>query len=500
MRHFCCSLICCGRSDVKSPVQPIIRLVPDEEEEPKVEKSTRPQKVVEKAPRSPKAKLLKPLKPLKPAKVQKPASPKKKVKPQKKATSGSEANSSDEEYSLPSPPLHGYRTGITPEMSGVDLNSAEYSDIEVEETSPGDGLSVYPPEVLLNSPLEQLLTYSTLTAQQGMELGKSSPSDSLEVLPLGPESGKEPSYEKPEIPIPGTESSGASSFYLTKKDNKLSTAKVAAYRAQGAQLQRWLEDPNEPNCDISPITTTINDLFNAPSPRNFELGRTNFGNPYNLMDGGEPESVGLVTTGDHYRYITISNPVTDPKVLEAIGREHASNSYAHTCGPGLLVAHSIFRYDNFLWNEIGRAVYTMDRPINTLKYIMFIHVINDETRPYIEEELYPRLGLCFDIQHLEPCQKIERGTPEYKELLGTKLGKAAAILLISSLPRGSRRIARAVIWNFCGKIMLRFEVESTTDEEIPGGPEEEAPEEAPEDSPEGYSYASGDSYEESEGW
>ncbi|KXG49394.1 uncharacterized protein PGRI_032640 [Penicillium griseofulvum] len=512
MRRLCCSLICCGRRNDKSPVQPIIRLVPDEEspvqspvqtpvispvqpiirlvpeeEEPKVKKLTLHQKVVEKAPRPPKAKPPKPLKPLKPGKVQKPTAPKKKVKPQKKTTSSSEATSSNEEYSLPSPPLHNYRTDFTPEISGVHLNSAEYSDIEVsetslgsdselnsaehidfemEETSPGDGLLIHSPEELLNSTLEEMLMYSAGIAQKGMEHGKSSSNDTSEVLPFG----------------------------WTKEDQKPSAAQVATYRAKGAQLQRWLEDPNEPNCYISPIMTTINDLLQAPSPRTFEVGSAGLDDPCDLMDGGEPESVGLITTGHHYRYTTISDRVTDPKVLEAFQREYANNSYAHICGPGLLVAHSIFRYDNFQWNEIGHAVYTIDRPIDTLKYIMFRHVINEETEPYILKVLYPRLGLRFKIQQFEPCQKIERGTPEYEELLGTKLGKAAAILLISSLPRGTRRIARAVIWNVGGKIMVRFEVESTTDEEIPGDPKE-APGEAPDD----HSYASDNLYEESEG-
>jgi hypothetical protein len=445
-----------------------------------VKKLTLLQKVVEKAPRPSKAKPLKPLKSLKPGKVQKPTAPKKKMKPQKKATSGSEANSSDEEYSLPSPPLHGYRTDVTPEIKGVhftsseysdievsetslgsdiELNSAEHSDIEMEETSPGDGLSVHFPEELLNSTLEEMLMHSAGIAQKSMEHGKSSSSDTSEVLPFG----------------------------WMKEDKKPSAAQVATYRAKGAQLQRWLEDPNEPNCYISPIMTTIDDLLQAPSPRTFEVSSAGWDDPYDLMDGGEPESVGLTTTGHHYRYITISNRVTDPKVLRAFEREYASNSYAHICGPGLLVAHSFFRYDNFQWNEIGHAVYTIDRPINTLKYIMFRHVINEETKPYILKELYPRLGLRFKIQQFKPCQKIERGTPEYEELLGTKLGKAAAILLISSLPRGTRRIARAVIWNVGGKIMVRFEVESTTDEEIPGDPKEaseEVPEEAPDEAPE----------------
>lgn len=240
---------------------------------------------------------------------------------------------------------------------------------------------------------------------------------------------------------------------------KPSTTTINRYREKGAQLQAWLEDPNEPDCNISPATATLDDLMNAPPPDVFELGESYHRDLGDLMDGGEPESTGLPTGGNRYRHTAFFNNVLNPETLARFNFPSLSNSYTHLVGPGLLVADSIFRYDNIQWNEFAKAVYEYDHPMSTLRYIMFTHVVNDETGPYIRRILYPRLGRDFEAAMHESCMKVERGTAEYEELLGTKLGKAAAILLISSLPRGTRRIARVVIWNWVYRVQIRFEIE-----------------------------------------
>ncbi|KAJ5493804.1 hypothetical protein N7463_009891 [Penicillium fimorum] len=555
-------------------------------------KPTYPERAADKAPKPPKGKPLKALKPLKPGKVQKSPPPKKKSPPPKKkvrfATPPKKVldSSSDEQFTpLPSPLLDPH-TGITPEMSDVDIDSSENSDTDIEVT--GDRYSAFPPEDLLDQSLEDILAYSAgsvnpmrpiprkktsmmaldpesesesssddghlyfgsararprasdppvdsqpsgsrkranveesespskrvrllegdhmgnLTDEQMMELGKSWPSTAWGVLPWGPKGRRRPVLPRgqsakgawgswpalkssrprvlfgPKISSPrllpspmGSQSSDedeASFHTIDELYGMPDEATLAEYRRKGAQLIAWLEDPNEPNCNIAPATASLQDLLNAPPPDHFEVGDAHFTNPGDVMEGGEPETVGLIPLGSHYRRVAITNRVTNPVVLQEAGREQTSNGYNHLTGPGLLVAYAIFRYDNVQWNVAARAVYTIDRDMDTLKYIMFHHVVNEETQPYIFRILYPGRGLEFDMSDGAPCVKVERGTREFEELIGTKLGKAAAILLISSLPRGTRRIARAVVWNAVYKVQVRFEIESTNpDEQIPGDP------------------------------
>ncbi|KAJ5158185.1 uncharacterized protein N7500_007836 [Penicillium coprophilum] len=379
-----------------------------------------------------------------------------------------------------------------PEPSAENVEESEPSNKSIEDSEP----SAKRPRLLDSGHTEHL------TEQEMMELGKSWPALPWGSLPWGPKGRRGPVLPRgkapkgpwgawpslgPTLPFAAgpvldapklmkspeaSVSSDAGSFNtFDQLYIKPSVAEVAEYRRKGAQLQAWLEDPNEPGCNIAPITTTLDDLMNAAPPDRFEVSDSSFVNPQDIMDGGEPSTVGLIPTGCYYRRTTIDNKVTNPAILAAAGHKHLNNGYSHLCGPDLLVANSIFRYDNVQWNVVARAVYTLDRGMETLKFIMFSHVVNNETQPYILQELYPRLGLVFDDTYHGPLVKVERGSREFEELLGTKLGKAAAILLISSLPRGTRRIARAVIWNSLYRVQVRFEIESAIPgEEIPGDP------------------------------
>ncbi|CAG8896274.1 unnamed protein product [Penicillium nalgiovense] len=177
-----------------------------------------------------------------------------------------------------------------------------------------------------------------------------------------------------------------------------------------------------------------------------------------LMVGGERETTGLPSDA-MYRVSTFRNKVRDPEILAKHYNASIDNSFTHMVGPGILVATAIFRFDNIQWNEIARAVYEIDHPIDTLRHIMFTHVVNEQSEPYIKYILYPRRGRYLDFAEGEACERLERGTLEYHEFLGTRLGKAAATLLISSFPRGTRCISRIVIWYRSYQIMVRVENE-----------------------------------------
>lgn len=420
-----------------------------------------------------------------------------------KAAGDSEDNISEEEYPPLPPSREGSHTGITPELSDIDINEprdvddleipdaevddleipdAEVDDTDIPEAEPGDelyfptapGLPEDDEEDQEDISAEGIVYFGSQspdsrkrgrvedTAQEGQEWSPAATAGSsprAKRIRSSQEILDSPTQRRKVVrsPSPGFEDSFSDfedDMYPMPTD-----AQLATFRRKGAQVIAWLEDPNEPNCDIAQTTTTLDDLLNnLPEERRFRVKESNFQNLGNLFAGAEPESMGLDTTPNIYRKSTVFSPVVDQEILDKFGLGSMSNGFEHIVGPGVLVATSIFRHDCVQWNVVARAVYEWDHPISTLRHIMFEMIVNSETAPYIRRVAYVRNGRDFSTSRNEPCLKIERGTREYEELLGTKLGRATAILLISCFPRGTVRIARAVAWND-GTTELRFEIE-----------------------------------------
>ncbi|KAJ5421054.1 hypothetical protein N7465_003573 [Penicillium sp. CMV-2018d] len=382
-----------------------------------------------------------------------------KPKPGKAPEAGdSEGNISDEGYPPLPPSREGSRTGITPEMSDIDINEPrdidDIDDIDMPDAEAGDELFSYPrtpPRGQTPLPQDDDAGHGDTSSGELLYFGSRS---SRAVIPMRP---------PPDEPS----SSGFSNdevdelLYPTPTEEKLAT-----YRRKGAELVAWLEDPNEPGCYVAPATVTLDDMLNNfQEDYRFGVGQSVFQDVDDIFDGGEPETMGLTIQNNRYRRVTLSSKVNDEEILRENARDRMSNSFAHMIGPGIIMALSIYRYDCVQWNEIARALYVADHPITTLRHIMYSCVVNDETGPYIRRIAYPRHDRIFDSAERDPPLILERGTREYEELLGTKLGKATAILLISSLPRGTIRISRAVIWNYHTRLELRFQFEPIPDNE-----------------------------------
>ncbi|KAF7519755.1 hypothetical protein PCG10_009798 [Penicillium crustosum] len=415
-----------------------------------------------------------------------------------KADGDSEGNISDEEYPPLPPSREGSHTGITPEISDIDINETrdidDIDDIDISDAEPGDELFFSPPAEISVTPApqsEQASERATRSrkrghiediAKEGQEgssattyedtpsPAKRARTDEADVqTPAQVPAGRQltpPTLHPSTPPPPQKPSSSSSGFDDTNNAMwpEPTEEQLAIYRQKGARLIAWLEDPNEPGCNIAQATITTDDLLNnLPEAYRYQVRGTYFLTVNDILEGGDPESMGITTNGNRYRFTYLLSHVNDPEVLAGYGREKMDNKLEQIIGPGIIVASSIFRHDSIQWNEIARALYVMDHPITTLRHIMYETVINEETAPYIRRIAYPRYNLSFEHADREPCLIIERGTQEYVELLGTKLGKTTAIFLISSLPRGTIRIARAYIWNIRQKLQLVFQFELIPD-------------------------------------
>lgn len=76
------------------------------------------------------------------------------------------------------------------------------------------------------------------------------------------------------------------------------------------------------------------------------------------------------------------------------------------------------------------------------------------------------LSHCQSLDpHLDQVLEWEYGTPDYKALLATRIGKIVVYLLLGGSERGTRRIARIVTWfdinemNGSRNLQMRFDIE-----------------------------------------
>ncbi|KAJ5107646.1 hypothetical protein N7456_004321 [Penicillium angulare] len=71
--------------------------------------------------------------------------------------------------------------------------------------------------------------------------------------------------------------------------------------------------------------------------------------------------------------------------------------------------------------------------LDTLRHVLVQGVMNTQTVAALERCTGKNEGL-FD--------SFERGSPEYQELLGTRIGRMVAYLVLGAFPRGTRKISR----------------------------------------------------------
>ena len=188
------------------------------------------------------------------------------------------------------------------------------------------------------------------------------------------------------------------------------------FQVSGAQVNRWINDPNEPDCPIRPSTLTFTDLGVGPGqalPMNLdpkwertvtELGLVNeFANPV------EP-------TNSAYQYLEIQR---QPDLI-----------YAGWVGPGIILLHTLFRRIGPNISEIAGAVYRNYFDIAGLQCIMLSDVVNFETYDLVRDFLYSEANF-LQWPSLKP-RTWDSNTPEFNSILGTRIGRLVANIVLGS--------------------------------------------------------------------
>ncbi|KAJ5943161.1 hypothetical protein N7516_003329 [Penicillium verrucosum] len=216
-------------------------------------------------------------------------------------------------------------------------------------------------------------------------------------------------------------------------------------QATGALRASWIRDPTK-NCPIGPSQLTMQNM--AESGWGIRHQKRHFP-PDQIYE----ETVELGLSGEKvYRKIVLWK--------SGVSRgQYWVHDYTLKTGPGVIFATDSFRPDSAYWAQIAQAFYQGEHPIEDLKYVFQCNIINPETILFVQESLYVAAnGLGWPDDRLRVW---EEGTAEYQALLGTRLAKGVAYLVLGAFPRGTRRIARIVTWGgrYIPYIQMRFDIE-----------------------------------------
>lgn len=206
-------------------------------------------------------------------------------------------------------------------------------------------------------------------------------------------------------------------------------------RARGARVTRWIDNPNEPGCPISKNALAFEEIEETTSKfeRNASVDIELAGHTLLLPPAAAPPERG------GYVYYTMR-----------FDRDSWSGFFA----PGILVIQSMRRVipGNPHPSDIALTLYAKEQGrLDNLRYVFATTIINWQTKHFISQDLYS------SWPGVEP-RAWEYGTKEYEEIMGTRIGRTVAYLVLGGFERGTRRIVRIVTYNKADELDIRFDI------------------------------------------
>ncbi|KAJ5200479.1 hypothetical protein N7491_008715 [Penicillium cf. griseofulvum] len=228
----------------------------------------------------------------------------------------------------------------------------------------------------------------------------------------------------------------------------------------GELRQRWIDNANEPNCTVQALDFEYKKLTYAKNRS--ERWKTNFNRrgprPPVLQGDLETCNLPIGVAAYHDAKISKASAVTHPK------RGSGTNLHHITTAAGVIILRNVVRYDGPWWSHVALAQYHIHFAQDALRHVYLENVVNPDTRDFIHTiwaKTQPPNSLGFDRSPASVNQVTwAYDTPEYKAILGTELGKGVAAIVLSAFPRGTRRIARVVVWRNI-IVQIRFDIEQT---------------------------------------
>ena len=200
-------------------------------------------------------------------------------------------------------------------------------------------------------------------------------------------------------------------------------------------------------CPIERSTLTLEDL----RANDWDIFRVRQG----LPSGPRDEAVDLGYPDDERSYWMTS-------IEKSNGWGQEDDVWMGRSAYGVLFIENILRTsgsDSPWISEISQAVYEEDFPIETLRHVFVTTVVNRDTLPFVNY-LYHNHREELDFGELKEWTSEDDGE-DFQALLGTRIGKIVAYLVLGAFERGTRRIARIVTWRAGSprSLQMRFDIE-----------------------------------------
>lgn len=208
-------------------------------------------------------------------------------------------------------------------------------------------------------------------------------------------------------------------------------AKHAKCQEKGAALQRLLQSSTLPS-PIPRCTLTTADLRNLGWELKIQAARI-------------PTEIGII------------NPTLDRSkncVYTRARRER--NEYIGETAPGMIIMEH-------LWNnrghqgpytaQIAQATYTHNFPLSSLRHVFVLTVMQEETRALTKR--------IYDTSRTD-YMTLQYGTPDFQAVLGSKIGRTVAYLVLGAFPRGTAKISKIFLWQVeenSEGIEMRFDIQ-----------------------------------------
>ncbi|KAJ5562111.1 hypothetical protein N7535_003431 [Penicillium sp. DV-2018c] len=218
------------------------------------------------------------------------------------------------------------------------------------------------------------------------------------------------------------------------------------WQVDGAIRQRWIEDATDGSCEITPSTLTVDDLEDMGYHVDFDYGISIF--PYTLSE--DVASLDYFPR-PHVHCKAWSDTIEHP--------DSERNTFELIVGTRLVIADAIFRYDGLQFSQVAIAMLRKVMNPQRLRHVYFADIVNEDTKDFFKSMLYTERNML----QWPPVGGTKfvwaYNTPQYQGLLGTRIGKCAAYLVLEAFPRGTHYIARILTWDHNASIQMRFDIE-----------------------------------------
>lgn len=223
-----------------------------------------------------------------------------------------------------------------------------------------------------------------------------------------------------------------------------SVVNEAILKAKGHRVSAWLENPEEPGCPVSNKILAESDFQNAITETEGEqvdMPEHIYMSDPLIMNNipGTAIEYSFYYDGVEWSGLISSNTI----VIDSMIRDNAGGP---TPGPHI--------------SDITISLFQKHFRLENLSHIFVCDIINEEACHLFKKHIYN------NWPNPSKPQRWKHGSKEYNTILGSRVGRTMAYVVLAGFPRGSRRISQVVSWPLqvgaagAHVLHLRFDVES----------------------------------------